>query len=172
MARMYLAIAFAGALLTMSQEASAQICRPAAERTAELGCWIVANGQLGTLSKPEVFWQLDIFPTRAAADVAKNSLRVVHGRDRASASWNGTAGGHVHRPSNRSTKTELISGTAARVEPSRGSWGSKIAAKRLVIGGTIWTAAYLTFLASKAGARVSWSRDRSVVNLASLPTFT
>ena len=71
MARMYLALAFAGALLAMSQEASAQICRPVAERTAELGCWIVANGQLGTLSKPEVFWQLDIFPTRAAADVAK-----------------------------------------------------------------------------------------------------
>ena len=77
MARMYLAIAFAGALLTMSQEASAQICRPVAERTAELGCWIVANGQLGTLSKTEVFWQLDIFPTRAAADVAKTASGTV-----------------------------------------------------------------------------------------------
>ena len=77
MARMYLALAFAGALLAMSQEASAQICRPVAERTAELGCWIVANGQLGNQSKPEVFWQLDIFPTRAAADVAKTPSRTV-----------------------------------------------------------------------------------------------
>ena len=50
----------------MSQEASAQICRPVAERTAELGCWIFE----WSARNPEQAWQLDI-PTRAAADVAK-----------------------------------------------------------------------------------------------------
>lgn len=32
-----------------SQEASAQICRPAVEWTGELGCWITVDAELGKL---------------------------------------------------------------------------------------------------------------------------
>lgn len=41
-------------------------CRPAAERTQIEGCWIVADKSLGKLPA-EVFWTLDVYPTRESA---------------------------------------------------------------------------------------------------------
>ena len=41
MARICLALVSA-VLFLACQEASAQICRPVAERTGEVGCWIIA----------------------------------------------------------------------------------------------------------------------------------
>jgi quercetin dioxygenase-like cupin family protein len=52
-------------------EASAQICKPVSQRTGELGCWITANAPLGQLPRQPVFWHLDTYPTRAAAEAAK-----------------------------------------------------------------------------------------------------
>ena len=50
MGRIYLALA--GAVLFLScQSASAQICRPVAERTGEVGCWIIASQPVGQLAK-------------------------------------------------------------------------------------------------------------------------
>jgi quercetin dioxygenase-like cupin family protein len=77
MGRIYLALWFAGVLFVSSQEASAQICRPVAERTSELGCWIIAHTPVGQLGKPEVFWHLNVYPTRAAADAAKTPTGTV-----------------------------------------------------------------------------------------------
>ena len=46
-------------------------CQPISKRTAEVGCWITANEPLGQLSQPAVFWHLDAYPTRTAAEAAK-----------------------------------------------------------------------------------------------------
>ena len=52
-------------------EAAAQICRPISERTAEAGCWITAHSVLGNLPQAPLFWHLDTYATRSAADAAK-----------------------------------------------------------------------------------------------------
>lgn len=57
--------------LTTWNEAFAQICKPVSERTGELGCWITANAALGQLPQQPIFWHLDIYPTRNAAEGAK-----------------------------------------------------------------------------------------------------
>ena len=49
-------------------------CIPVAERaTRELGCFIVARQELGRLpaAGPALYWHLDTFPTRAAAEAAR-----------------------------------------------------------------------------------------------------
>lgn len=47
------------------------VCKPASERTQELGCWIMADDPIGQLTKSQVFWHLDAYPTRAEAQVDK-----------------------------------------------------------------------------------------------------
>lgn len=63
-------ICFATALAVCDQ-ALAQICKPVSQRTGELGCWITVNAALGQLPQRPVFWHLDTYPTRAAAEAAK-----------------------------------------------------------------------------------------------------
>jgi len=70
MTRICLALVSA-VLFLACQEASAQICKPVAERTGEVGCWIIANQSVGQLNKPETFWHLDVYATRAEAEAAK-----------------------------------------------------------------------------------------------------
>jgi quercetin dioxygenase-like cupin family protein len=54
-----------------AHEASVR-CRPISERTgADPGCWIIANQPVGKLTKPQTFWHLDAYPTRALAEAAK-----------------------------------------------------------------------------------------------------
>jgi quercetin dioxygenase-like cupin family protein len=65
-----LALCVVGAV-GVTLEASAQICRPISERTAEVGCWITAHTVLGNLPKAPLFWHLDTFSTRPAAAAAK-----------------------------------------------------------------------------------------------------
>ncbi len=66
-------VATAWSILALStwDNALAQGCRPVSERTAEVGCWILASVPLGQLSKAAVFWHLDNYPTRAEARAAK-----------------------------------------------------------------------------------------------------
>jgi hypothetical protein len=71
-------LALAGAVLfTTCQEACAQICRPVAERTGEVGCWIIANQPIGQLTKSQTFWHLDAYPTEVEAVAAKASRSAV-----------------------------------------------------------------------------------------------
>jgi quercetin dioxygenase-like cupin family protein len=74
--RIYLALASAVLFITC-QEASAQICRPVAERTGEVGCWIIANQPIGQLTRSETFWHLDAYPTEVEAEAAKTTGSVV-----------------------------------------------------------------------------------------------
>jgi quercetin dioxygenase-like cupin family protein len=59
------------ALFLSCQEVSAQICRPVAQRTAELGCWIIANQAVGKIAQSETYWHLDAFATEAEAEAVK-----------------------------------------------------------------------------------------------------
>jgi quercetin dioxygenase-like cupin family protein len=52
-------------------------CQPISERTGELGCWIIADQSLGQLGKSEMFWHLDVYPTRADAERAIGARGVV-----------------------------------------------------------------------------------------------
>lgn len=47
------------------------VCKPASMRTQEVGCWIMADDPIGLLSRSHVFWTLDLYPTRAAAEADK-----------------------------------------------------------------------------------------------------
>ena len=46
-------------------------CKPITQRTGEMGCWIIVSEPLGQLPQGPLFWHLDTYPTRAAADAAK-----------------------------------------------------------------------------------------------------
>jgi quercetin dioxygenase-like cupin family protein len=46
-------------------------CRPVAERTAEVGCWIMAREVLHQLPTGPLYWHLDTYATRAAAEADK-----------------------------------------------------------------------------------------------------
>lgn len=46
-------------------------CKPASTRTQQVGCWILSDDPIGQLSKPQVFWHLDAYPTRLAAQADK-----------------------------------------------------------------------------------------------------
>jgi hypothetical protein len=76
MGRIFLAPTGAMLFLTC-QSASAQICKPVAERTGEVGCWIIASQSVGQLAKAETFWHLDVYATPAEAEAAKASGSVV-----------------------------------------------------------------------------------------------
>lgn len=65
-----LALSLIGAL-GAAPNATAQICRPISERTAEPGCWITAHSVLGKLPTAPLFWHLDTYATRSAADAVK-----------------------------------------------------------------------------------------------------
>jgi quercetin dioxygenase-like cupin family protein len=52
-------------------------CKPVSERTREVGCWILADDSVGQLTESQVFWHLDTYPTRAAAQADKGPHGVV-----------------------------------------------------------------------------------------------
>jgi quercetin dioxygenase-like cupin family protein len=67
-------------ILSGTGSASAQAipgggCRPVSERKAEVGCWIIANVPVGEFTQSKVFWHLDAYQTRAAAEAAKSGPR-------------------------------------------------------------------------------------------------
>jgi quercetin dioxygenase-like cupin family protein len=53
------------------------VCRRVADRDSEVGCWIVADQPIGQLPSSEIFWHLDVYSTRAAAEQAKGSRGTV-----------------------------------------------------------------------------------------------
>jgi quercetin dioxygenase-like cupin family protein len=53
------------------------VCKPVSARTGEFRCWIVTQQPLGELRRSQMFWQLDAYPTRAAAEAAKGPLGTV-----------------------------------------------------------------------------------------------
>jgi quercetin dioxygenase-like cupin family protein len=60
-----------------SQNETPQTCQPVSGRTQELGCWIIGDQSLGSLTTSQAFWHLDTYPTRDAAVAAKGSRGTV-----------------------------------------------------------------------------------------------
>jgi hypothetical protein len=65
-------------LAASAQPAAAQgvispsgVCKPASMRTQQVGCWILADDPIGRLTTSAVFWALDEYATRAAAEADK-----------------------------------------------------------------------------------------------------
>ena len=44
---------------------------PVSQRASEVGCYLTATQVLGELPPGPLFWHLDVYPTRAAAEAAK-----------------------------------------------------------------------------------------------------
>ena len=55
-----------------AQPVSGEVCKPISDRTGELGCSIIAHEPIGRLNQSQVFWHLDVYPTREAAEAAKD----------------------------------------------------------------------------------------------------
>jgi quercetin dioxygenase-like cupin family protein len=77
-----LSIGCAVLLPAAASPAAAQAGKPrgcvlVSERTGDAGCWIVAREALGRLAQSEVFWHIDSYPTRAAAEGAKGARGTV-----------------------------------------------------------------------------------------------
>jgi quercetin dioxygenase-like cupin family protein len=53
------------------------VCKPVSQRTQEVGCWILADDPMGQLKGSSVFWHLDMYSTRAAAQSEKGERGVV-----------------------------------------------------------------------------------------------
>ena len=56
---------------SQTQTAEMPTCVPIAQRVREVGCWIIVDEPVGRVPSEPVFWYLDQFPTRAAAESAK-----------------------------------------------------------------------------------------------------
>jgi hypothetical protein len=54
-----------------AQSLSLGSCKPVSERTTEVGCWILGDQPVGRVEQAQVFWYLDVYPTRSEADKAK-----------------------------------------------------------------------------------------------------
>lgn len=52
-------------------------CKPVSEQTQEIGCWILADDSVGQLTEAQVFWHLDTYPTRTAAQADKGPQGIV-----------------------------------------------------------------------------------------------
>jgi quercetin dioxygenase-like cupin family protein len=58
-----------GAALAQSSEQPT--CQPRAAHAGEVGCWIIVDDPVGSLPPESVFWHLDAYPNRSAAEEAK-----------------------------------------------------------------------------------------------------
>lgn len=73
-------VALVAALFAVACSAAAQstpqafgVCKPANQKKTpdDLGCWILGEQPAGRIDQPQAWWQLDVYPTRAAAEAAK-----------------------------------------------------------------------------------------------------
>jgi hypothetical protein len=68
----WVALALATTSLVWGQTPPHRTCLPVSERAGrDVGCWILVSTPLGPLAQPAVFWHLDTYPTRDAAEAAK-----------------------------------------------------------------------------------------------------
>jgi quercetin dioxygenase-like cupin family protein len=75
--------AFAICLLLVSsttlwaQGVADAVCKPVSQRTQQIGCWIMADNSVGQLHASPVYWHLDVYPTRAAAEADKGDRSTI-----------------------------------------------------------------------------------------------
>lgn len=61
--------------ISLSAQSNARLpsfgaCKPVSERTSEGGCWILDDQPIGKVEQPQLFWYLDVYPTRSEAGKA------------------------------------------------------------------------------------------------------
>src|SRR5690242_7861411 len=73
------ALAFAAATVAKAEHplVAAGHCKPVSERKTEVGCWILSDDPVGVLAGPQTFWHLDVYPTQAAAKLARTNRGTV-----------------------------------------------------------------------------------------------
>jgi hypothetical protein len=106
-------LAFASLLLALScTQSLAQVaapavgkCTPANQRTQEVGCWILADDPLGPLVKSPVFWHLDVYSSRAAAEADKGPRGAI--LESFGKVWLMTIEGHGWRPAHGDRIAEI-----------------------------------------------------------------
>src|SRR5262245_48085594 len=64
-------------IVVRAQPVAGGACKWVSERNSEIGCWIMTQAPLGVLPQAQVFWHLDTYPTRAAAEAARTSRGTV-----------------------------------------------------------------------------------------------
>ena len=83
---------------TSGQTPPRRTCLPISERAGrDVGCWLIVAEPLGQLSGSEVFWHLDTYPSRAAAEAARGPRGTVV--EALGKVWLFTIGGAGWRPS-------------------------------------------------------------------------
>lgn len=70
------------AACSLSAQSNAQlpsfgVCKLVSERTTEVGCWILIDQPVGKIDQAQVFWHLDVYPSRPEAEKAKSSRGIV-----------------------------------------------------------------------------------------------
>jgi len=75
--RAVLAISLVATAAAAFAQPSESQCKPVSQRTGEIGCWIMIEDPIGALPAAPIFWHLDAYPTRAAADAAKEQRGTV-----------------------------------------------------------------------------------------------
>ncbi len=53
------------------------VCKPVSQRTGQEGCWILVDQTIGRIDQPQIYWQLDAYPSRVSAEKAKTSRGTV-----------------------------------------------------------------------------------------------
>lgn len=54
------------------------ICKPVTQRNGQrLGCWVLLDAPIGTINDKTVYWHLDAYPDRTAAEKAKTDRGIV-----------------------------------------------------------------------------------------------
>jgi len=61
----------------VAQDIKPDVCKPANERKEVVGCWILSDELVGRLHRPQTFWHLDSYPSRAGAEVVKGPRSTV-----------------------------------------------------------------------------------------------
>lgn len=77
--RMVAAMVFCVVLLAFEGPAWGQVagCPPVAQRTGEIGCWLIADQVIGQLPAGPISWHLDTFATTAEAETARRPGSIV-----------------------------------------------------------------------------------------------
>jgi hypothetical protein len=91
-----------GSRAALAQSSEQPTCQPRGSRAGEIGCWIIVDDPVGALPSAPVFWHLDTYPSRAAAEAAKTrggtvveSLGKVWLFTVAERDWRPSSGDHV-----------------------------------------------------------------------------
>lgn len=64
-------------LVSGSADTSGSACRPISEKRSEIGCYILTHQPLGSLPQAPLYWHLDTYPTRQAAETGQGPRSAV-----------------------------------------------------------------------------------------------